>query len=103
MIYQGQAQLQRALEACKKVLIIDPSDKEAKGLVGVLEKSIASSAQSEGAILSDSSAVSEPGPVSETETVGETEMKEADPPFPVGSASSVDAVLSQVSSPRNAN
>ncbi|WDT75473.1 MAG: tetratricopeptide repeat protein [Candidatus Manganitrophus sp.] len=89
MIYQGQAQLQRALEACKKVLVIDPSDKEAKGLVGVLEKSIASSAQSEGAVLSDSSAVSEPGPVSETE------MKEADSPFPVGSAPSVEAVLSQ--------
>lgn len=47
VIYQGQGQSQRALEACQKILAIDPSDKEAKGLVGVLEKQVASEGASE--------------------------------------------------------
>lgn len=94
MIYQGQGQLQRALEACKKVLVIDPSDKEAKGLVGILEKSVASSAPpEEAAVLSSSPVSPEPSPASEAE------MKEADPAPPVESAFPVEAVLSQALSP----
>lgn len=85
MIYQGQGQLQRALEACKKVLVIDPSDKEAKGLVGILEKSVASSAPpEEAAVLSSSPVSSEPSPASEAE------MKEADPAPLVESAFPVE-------------
>lgn len=100
MIYQGQGQLQRALEACKKVLIIDPSDKEAKGLAGVLENSVASSAPpEEAAVLSNASALSEPNPVSGTETVSEMEMEDANLLSPVESPPPVEAVLSQAPSP----
>ncbi|MCG3110339.1 MAG: tetratricopeptide repeat protein [Candidatus Manganitrophus sp. SB1] len=100
MIYQGQGQLQRALEACKKVLIIDPSDKEAKGLAGVLENSVASSAPpGEAAVLSNASALSEPNPVSGTETVSETGMEDANFLSPVESLPPVEAVLSQAPSP----
>lgn len=97
MIYQGQGQLQRALEACKKVLIIDPSDKEAKGLVGMLESSVASSAPPEEAsVLPNASALSEPNPVSGTETVSEAEMEDANLPSPVESSASVVEIGSGV-------
>ncbi|MCG3117532.1 MAG: tetratricopeptide repeat protein [Candidatus Manganitrophus sp. SA1] len=100
MIYQGQGQLQRALEACKKVLIIDPSDKEAKGLAGVLENSVASSAPpEEEAVLSNASALSEPNPVSGIETVSGAGMEDANLLSPVESAPPVEAVLSQALSP----
>lgn len=93
MIYQGQGQLQRALEACKKVLIIDPSDKEAKGLVGVLESSVASSAPPEEAsVLPNASAPAEPDPVSGTVSEIKTQMEDANLPSPVESSDSVGEI-----------
>ena len=69
-IYQGQGQIEKALESCKKVLAIDPSDKEAKGLAGVLEKALASGAQSEKRIdFPDASAAVEPSGAMAADTI----------------------------------
>jgi tetratricopeptide (TPR) repeat protein len=41
-IYQAEGELQKAFDACKRILLIDPSDKETKGLLSSLEKEVAS-------------------------------------------------------------
>lgn len=93
VIHQKQGEPQRALEACKKALMIDPSDKEAKGLVRVLEKASASSTQPEAA------APWSPSPPVETHSpVSEAQRKEADPVFPVEPAQRVEDVSMPVSS-----
>jgi tetratricopeptide (TPR) repeat protein len=38
VIYQAEGELQKAFDACKKILLIDPSDKETKLLLTSLEK-----------------------------------------------------------------
>lgn len=90
VIYQGQGQLPRALETCKKVLMIDPSDKEAKGLMGALEMAPDTSVQLEEAAASSSPPlVAGPGPASEAE------MKGADPASPIEPVSRVEEILNQ--------
>ncbi|HLG21648.1 MAG TPA: tetratricopeptide repeat protein [Candidatus Manganitrophaceae bacterium] len=50
LIYQGEGERSKAIEACKKILTIDPTDKETKSLLSTLEKggSAPLSAQEEG-------------------------------------------------------
>lgn len=43
VIYQGEGEVQRALDICKRILMVDPSDKETKVLLSSLEKERASS------------------------------------------------------------
>lgn len=37
-IYKGEGQFDKAIETCKRVLLIDPTDKEIKGVLGTLER-----------------------------------------------------------------
>lgn len=70
-IYQSEGELQKAIDACKKILMIDPSDKETKLLFSSLEKEQVASSPIEPPVEPSNAAGADSQPLSVAESFRE--------------------------------